>query len=100
MVSYPWCYTARPTLPGPSRAFVSVVAPCYNEAAVIDRFHAELARVIDGVAEHDFEILLVDDGSSDDTLARLDQIAARDPRVRVVALSRNFGHQIALTAGL
>lgn len=83
-----------------SRPAVSIVSPCYNEAEAIGRFHAELARVLESLDSFEFEIILVDDGSTDGTLARLNQIAARDPRVRVYGLSRNFGHQAALSAGL
>ena len=82
------------------RRLVSIVSPCYNEAEVIGLFYEELSRVIDGLAEHDFEIILVDDGSADGTLEALNRIAERDRRVRVASFSRNFGHQIALTAGL
>jgi polyisoprenyl-phosphate glycosyltransferase len=76
---------------------LSVVAPVYNEAATIAEFHA---RVSAALAEYEFELVLVDDGSSDATSQVLRQLADTDPRVRVVFLSRNFGHQLALTAGL
>jgi glycosyltransferase involved in cell wall biosynthesis len=82
------------------RRRISIVSPCYNEAQVVDLFHTELARVLSGMPEHEFEIVLVDDGSADGTLEALNRIAARDPRVRVASFSRNFGHQIALTAGI
>lgn len=82
------------------RRLVSVVSPCYNEAEVIELFYAELVLVIDGLAEYDFEVMLVDDGSADGTLDALNRIAEGDRRVRVASFSRNFGHQIALTAGL
>ena len=76
---------------------VSVVAPMYNEDATIDEFYA---RVCSALGALPFELVLVDDGSTDGTPMKLDGLAAADPRVRVVYLSRNFGHQTALTAGL
>ena len=82
------------------RRLISIVSPCYNEAEGIDLFYKELCRVLDGLGEYDFEIILVDDGSADRTLEALNRIAAQDSRVRVGSFSRNFGHQIALTAGL
>ena len=78
-------------------ALMSVVAPVYNEEALIDEFYARTCAALTGVP---FELVLVDDGSTDGTPLRLEQLAASDPRVRVVLLSRNFGHQTALTAGL
>jgi len=81
-------------------ATISFVCPCYNEAEVIGLFYDRLTAVIAGLDSIEADILFVDDGSSDSTLDALNQIAARDPRVRVCSLSRNFGHQIALTAGL
>lgn len=78
-------------------ALLSVVAPVYNEEALIDEFYARACAALDGLP---FELVLVDDGSSDGTPLRLEQLAASDPRIRVVFLSRNFGHQTALTAGL
>lgn len=76
---------------------LSVVAPVYNEEELIDAF---VQRATAAVADFPFELILVNDGSADSTPERLDAIAERDPRVRVVHLSRNFGHQAALTAGL
>ena len=76
---------------------LSVVAPVYNEEELIEPF---VRRTCAAVADYTFELVLVNDGSSDGTPALLDSIAERDPRVRVVHLSRNFGHQAALTAGL
>jgi dolichol-phosphate mannosyltransferase len=80
---------------------LSVVAPAFNEEAVLSAFHDELARVLMTFQDQfDFEIVYVDDGSTDATPAILTRLALADPRVRFVRLSRNFGHQAALTAGL
>jgi dolichol-phosphate mannosyltransferase len=76
---------------------LSVVAPVYNEELLVEQF---VERTRSAVADYEFELILVNDGSSDRTPELLDRIAATDPRVRVVHLSRNFGHQAALTAGL
>jgi len=76
---------------------LSVVAPVYDEQELIGEFHRRLCAALEGVP---FELVLVDDGSRDETPRLLAELAERDPRVRVVELSRNFGHQTALTAGL
>jgi dolichol-phosphate mannosyltransferase len=76
---------------------LSVVAPVYNEEALVGEFYARVCSALEGLP---FELVLVDDGSTDGTPLALDRLAAEDPRVRVVFLSRNFGHQTALTAGL
>ena len=76
---------------------LSVVAPVYNEEALLEDFYARVCSALDGLR---FELVLVDDGSSDSTPELLDQLASADPAVHVVYLSRNFGHQTALTAGL
>jgi dolichol-phosphate mannosyltransferase len=76
---------------------LSVVAPVFNEAATLAEFHR---RVSAALAELPFELILVDDGSSDDSPALIRELAAADPRVRAIFLARNFGHQVALTAGL
>ena len=82
-----------------SEARVTVVAPVYNEEAGVAEF---VRRVVDAVgpAVAELELLLVDDGSTDGSLPVLEKLAADDPRVRVLSLSRNFGHQPAVTAGL
>jgi glycosyltransferase involved in cell wall biosynthesis len=79
--------------------FLSVVAPCYNESEVIELFYREVRPVLEALGVN-FELIFVDDGSGDDTLEKLNRIAEKDSAVRVCSLSRNFGHQIALTAGL
>jgi polyisoprenyl-phosphate glycosyltransferase len=82
---------------GRALRLLSVVAPVYNEEATIDEFYARVCSSLEGTS---FELVLVDDGSTDSSPQTLDRLAAADPRVRIVYLSRNFGHQTALTAGL
>lgn len=81
------------------KLLVSIVVPVFNEAGVIEQIHARIAAVVDTLP-HDVEIFYVDDGSSDKTDAALEVLAAQDSRVHPLTLSRNFGHQAALTAGL
>jgi glycosyltransferase involved in cell wall biosynthesis len=78
---------------------VSIVIPAYNEAPCLDRLYDELASVCDMLPFH-FEFVFVNDGSTDDTEAVIAALELRDDRVDHVALSRNFGHQGALSAGL
>src|SRR6266536_5005441 len=77
-----------------------VVTPCYNEEEVIEKFYEALKPVLKSVPGLNHRIIFVDDGSRDRTLEKLNALSARDPAVHVYAFSRNFGHQIALTAGL
>jgi polyisoprenyl-phosphate glycosyltransferase len=79
---------------------LSVVVPAYNEEAVITETHRRLHAACVAVVGEDFEIVYVNDGSRDRTWALLSEIAARDVNVVAVELSRNFGHQLALSAGL
>ena len=79
---------------------LSIVVPCFNEDAVLGEFNRSIIAVLEQLAEITFEIIYTDDGSDDQTPAILRQLQASDPRVRVVSLSRNFGHQLAVTAGL
>src|SRR5215208_7076499 len=76
---------------------LSIVAPVFNEQQVLPEFHRRISEALTGL---DFELILVDDGSDDGSAERLEALAAADPRTRVIGLSRNFGHQAALTAGL
>lgn len=80
---------------------VSIVVPAYNEQDNILPFHEALAPVLAGpLAAYEAEIIFVNDGSRDLTMARLRELADRDPRVKIISFSRNFGHQAAITAGL
>jgi dolichol-phosphate mannosyltransferase len=76
---------------------LSVVAPIYNEEETLPEFYSRVSRALEDLP---FELVLVDDGSTDGSREILTRLATEDPRVRVVCLSRNFGHQNALTAGL
>ena len=82
------------------KCLLSVVTPCFNEDAVIRETHRRLTSVLGQIPEFTYEVIYVDDGSGDGTLDILRDLQSSDQRVRVVALSRNFGHQIAVTAGL
>jgi glycosyltransferase involved in cell wall biosynthesis len=78
---------------------LSVVVPCYNEQESIQACHERLTEVLSAIGES-YEIVYVDDGSRDQTVVLLEQIHERDPHAVLVQLSRNFGHQPAVTAGL
>ena len=82
---------------GPAR--LCVVVPAYNEARVLERLVARLGATLEQV-DVSWSVLFVNDGSTDDTVAVLDELIAHDDRVRYLSLSRNFGHQAALSAGL
>jgi glycosyltransferase involved in cell wall biosynthesis len=82
------------------KTLISIVAPFFNEEPAVVVFHQRLTQVVDAIPEFDFEFICVNDGSSDATLVKLAELADSDVRVRVVDLSRNFGKEAALTAGL
>jgi glycosyltransferase involved in cell wall biosynthesis len=79
---------------------VSLVVPFYNEEDGIETFFSEVEPVLERIPRIDYEIVCVNDGSTDSTLARLLAVCERNARVRVVDLSRNFGKEAALTAGM
>ena len=78
---------------------VSIVVPVFNEEDNIDNFYKEVCSVM-SVLPYDFEVIFVDDGSTDATPLILDRLAGADNKVRALILARNFGHQIALSCGL
>jgi glycosyltransferase involved in cell wall biosynthesis len=78
---------------------IAIVVPVFNEQDAIQQFHQELMDVIDSL-HHNFKIYYINDGSVDDTWTLLNELSQEDPRIISIALSRNFGHQSALTAGL
>lgn len=78
---------------------LSVIIPVFNEEKNITLLHQRLSEVIRKIT-HDYELLFVNDGSRDNTLALVKNVSKQDPHVRYIDFSRNFGHQIAVTAGL
>ena len=79
---------------------LSVIVPCYNEEPVLRTTHERLGSVLRAIDELNTRIIFVDDGSRDGTHLILSELQSNDNHVRVLRLSRNFGHQIAVTAGL
>jgi dolichol-phosphate mannosyltransferase len=79
---------------------LSIVVPCFNEEACLGTLHERLSAAAKGTAGEDYEIVLVNDGSTDQSWPMMRDLANRDPHVVAVNLSRNHGHQLALTAGL
>jgi len=78
----------------------SIVVPCFNEEHAINHFLSEISTSLNTIDDAEFEILFVDDGSTDETAACIKKICRIHPEVRLVCLSRNFGKEAALTAGL
>jgi dolichol-phosphate mannosyltransferase len=81
------------------RPFISVVVPCYNEEESLPALHARLTKVLQKATD-EYEIILANDGSRDRTFEIIREFAEADPHVVGIDLSRNFGHQLCLTAGL
>jgi glycosyltransferase involved in cell wall biosynthesis len=79
---------------------LSIVVPCFNEQECLGELHQRLSKAARASAGEDYELVLVNDGSNDGTWPMMREIAERDPRVVAINLSRNHGHQLALTAGL
>jgi dolichol-phosphate mannosyltransferase len=79
---------------------LSIVVPCFNEEACIPELYRRLTDAARSVAENDYELVLINDGSRDGSWAAMEQLAAADDHVLAINLSRNHGHQLALTAGL
>lgn len=83
-----------------ARTLLSLVVPFYNEAPVVDAFFAAVVPVLRAIPDVDYEIVCVNDGSTDSTLDKLLAACEADFHVRVIDLSRNFGKEAALTAGI
>jgi len=82
------------------RPALSVVIPCYNEEACLEALHARVSAAARTAVGDDHEIVLINDGSRDGSWGVMQRLAATDPRLVAINLSRNHGHQLALTAGL
>lgn len=79
---------------------ISVVVPCYNEEEALPVYYKEMCRVMDGMKDVVFELIFVDDGSSDATLGIMKDLNEKDSRCRYLSFSRNFGKEAAIYAGL
>ena len=82
------------------KRLLSIVVPVFNETEVIGAFYERMQTVVDSLDAFSYEIIFIDDGSKDDSYQKLVDRANSDPNIRVVKFSRNFGHQIAITAGI
>ncbi len=81
---------------------ISIIVPCYNEGSNIVPFYKDLGQALAKVGQSSmhYELIYVNDGSTDDTLAKLNQLASHNPNVKIIDLSRNFGKEVATTAGI
>ncbi len=79
---------------------VELIVPCYNESAVLKMFYDESCRVINSIKNYDFNFIFIDDGSKDNTLSIMKELAENDERVKYISFSRNFGKESAMFAGL
>jgi dolichol-phosphate mannosyltransferase len=86
--------------PATALPLLSIVIPCFNESEVIAETARRLLAQADALTEVGTELIFVDDGSRDDTCAQLKALAAGDARIKLLSFARNFGHQIAVTAGI
>ena len=82
------------------KKLISVVIPCFNEEEVIKETILRVTKLRNDLSKYDFELIFVDDGSKDHTRSILKKASQEDPNVKVLGFSRNFGHQIAVSAGL
>lgn len=83
-----------------AQRLLSLVVPVYNESDTIGVFYERATKALAAIPGLNYEVLFVDDGSRDDSYAQLLKLAQRDSRLRIIKFSRNFGHQIAITAGI
>ena len=78
---------------------ISIIAPIYNEIGNLDPLYERISQTMETSGES-WELILVDDGSKDGSTEKIREFAQKDARIRAVIFARNFGHQIAVTAGL
>lgn len=83
-----------------NKDIISVVVPCYNEQESIEIYYSEFVKVMNTLDGADYELIFVDDGSSDATLAKIKELSAESQRVKYISFSRNFGKEAAIYAGL
>jgi len=86
-------------MPKSTAPVISIIAPCYNEEEVVDLFIPEITTVLEGLNKS-YEIIFINDGSTDKTLQKLHELKKKHQHVRIINLSRNFGKEAAMTAGL
>ncbi len=79
---------------------VDLIVPCYNEQEVLKLFYEESCRVINNIKAYDFNFIFINDGSKDNTLSIMQELASKDNRVKYISFSRNFGKEAAMYAGL
>ena len=81
------------------KSMLSVVVPCFREEVALPIYYSEVTKVLKGIG-HDYEIILVNDGSTDQTLSIMKELSKKDEHVHYLSLSRNFGKEAAMYAGL
>ena len=79
---------------------ISIVIPMYNEQEVVSECYKRVKNVLSELVRYDHEIVMIDDGSKDNTLEIIEKIAEEDENLKIISFSKNFGHQAAVTAGL
>jgi glycosyltransferase involved in cell wall biosynthesis len=82
------------------KKLISYIFPIYNESGNIEKLHKVLSQALELQTKYDFELFFVNDGSQDDSLEKLTKLQAVDSRIVIINFARNFGHQLAVTAGL
>lgn len=82
------------------KKLISILIPIYNESRSIHRLYEELEKITSSVSSYSFQYIFVDDGSNDDSCAVLSHLAKQDEKITVIELSRNFGKEVAVTAGM
>lgn len=81
------------------KKIISIVVPVFDESEVIDVFHKRCKDIFNSLNEYTYEIVFIDDGSKDDSYKKMKHLANIDRNIKIIKFSRNFGHQIAITAG-
>src|SRR4051812_4550584 len=84
----------------PTPTLISIVIPCHNESGNLEALHAALTVATRDAQDYSFEFIYVDDGSTDETVTLIHGLRARHSNVRLIELTRNFGKEIAVTAGI